>query len=348
MQKHVQLVMTLLLMSLIVGGALAQDDAMMETENTMRDIEIQLVDAIINDDGNIDITIDGTILDGCNLPIMSQVDVVPDQAIFISLYREMPLEPVFCTMALLPFQETFTIDISPMDSLIIAINRDATYRMNVAQIEPMPDAGMNPSMLTPMVRQDLQDLVITGEVVDDLLVYTVEGTHPNQCAEATLAQPMPATLSDGYDVYGVVGLDTTCLAEPEVVQVTVPTMITSDSPTSMRFNDQWLDFTLEDGFIGRNYHFIEIVDVLLLESFPMQLQLQITGYQSDGCEFPIVEAQYREGNTIEVYIYRNMPLDIMCPMNIVPYEQNITIDGGFYFGDVSIKVNDFETGVTIP
>jgi hypothetical protein len=88
---------------------------------------------------------------------------------------------------------------------------------------------------------------------------------------------------------------------------------------------------------------VENVDALLLESFPVQIHLHVTGYQPDGCNVPVQVVQQRDGNNVTVRIFRQVPIDVMCPMNIVPYDETIPLEGGFEPGTYTIDVN----GVTI-
>lgn len=92
---------------------------------------------------------------------------------------------------------------------------------------------------------------------------------------------------------------------------------------------------------------IETVEVAILESFPMQLQLVVSGYQPDGCDFPVEVAQRVDGNDVTLHIFRNVPPDVMCTMNLAPYEETILIDGGFTEGTVNIQVNEFTTSVDL-
>jgi hypothetical protein len=92
---------------------------------------------------------------------------------------------------------------------------------------------------------------------------------------------------------------------------------------------------------------VEKVDTLLLESFPVQISLHVTGYQPDGCDYPVQVTQNRSGNTVTVEIFRELPPDIMCPMMLVGYDQNIKLDGSFESGTYSIIVNGVSTTVTI-
>lgn len=89
------------------------------------------------------------------------------------------------------------------------------------------------------------------------------------------------------------------------------------------------------------------VDVIVMESFPMQVSLHITGEQPDGCDFPVIVEQVREGNTVTVSVYREVPLTVMCPMMLVPYDDTIRLDGTFEPGDYVFQVNDFVVQQTL-
>ncbi|PJF20633.1 MAG: hypothetical protein CUN56_15190 [Phototrophicales bacterium] len=65
------------------------------------------------------------------------------------------------------------------------------------------------------------------------------------------------------------------------------------------------------------------------------------GQQPDGCMQPVTVEQRRNGNNVSIEIYREMPIDILCPMVLVPYEANIMLDGGFEVGHYRIRVNDY-------
>ncbi len=90
---------------------------------------------------------------------------------------------------------------------------------------------------------------------------------------------------------------------------------------------------------------IESVEPLILESYPMQLQLNVTGYQSNGCDYPVQVEQAMDGNNIIVRIFIEMPLAVTCPAVIVPYDATIPIDGSFTGGSYTIIVNNVTTQV---
>ncbi len=89
-----------------------------------------------------------------------------------------------------------------------------------------------------------------------------------------------------------------------------------------------------------NLTVIESVEALVLESFPYQISLNVIGYQPDGCDFPVQVVQTREGNRVQVKIYRNVPLAVLCTMQLVPYRETIRLDGTFEGGSYVIEVND--------
>jgi hypothetical protein len=89
------------------------------------------------------------------------------------------------------------------------------------------------------------------------------------------------------------------------------------------------------------------VQVIVQESLPMRVQLQVRGEHADGCELPVIVTQGRAGNTITVEIYREIPADTFCPMILQPYEDTIPIDGTFEPGSYVFIVNGFVVEQTL-
>ena len=84
---------------------------------------------------------------------------------------------------------------------------------------------------------------------------------------------------------------------------------------------------------------IQRVHVNVMESHPVQLSLDVEGEHPDGCEYPVLVAQARRGNTIDIEVYREVPADVMCPMILKPYRGTIKLDGAFEAGEYRINVN---------
>ncbi len=84
---------------------------------------------------------------------------------------------------------------------------------------------------------------------------------------------------------------------------------------------------------------ISRVDVTVMESYPMQISLDVEGEHPDGCDFPVQTRQRREGNQVMVEVFREIPVDVFCPMILKPYSDRIFLEGGFESGEYRISVN---------
>jgi inhibitor of cysteine peptidase len=120
---------------------------------------------------------------------------------------------------------------------------------------------------------------------------------------------------------------------------------TSSTPPDPIISTPEPPLTGEETF--RSYTMIDSVDALLLESFPVQISLQVSGHNPDGCDYPVKVEQRREGNEVFVEIYRELPLAVMCPAVLLEYSGNIHLEGGFEPGTYIIHVNDQVIEVTV-
>lgn len=86
-------------------------------------------------------------------------------------------------------------------------------------------------------------------------------------------------------------------------------------------------------------HLIETVDVVVMESFPMQVALNVTGYIPDGCAAPTEIIQSRDGNRVMVRVFRTLPPDAICAAMAAMYQETIQLEGGFTPGTYQFDVN---------
>lgn len=89
------------------------------------------------------------------------------------------------------------------------------------------------------------------------------------------------------------------------------------------------------------------VDVSVTDNDPRQITLDVTGEHPDGCELPVHVAQSREGKAIQVEVYRELPVDMICPMILRPYRDTIQLDGAFEAGRYRINVNSHTQSIDI-
>lgn len=78
-----------------------------------------------------------------------------------------------------------------------------------------------------------------------------------------------------------------------------------------------------------------------------RISLAVAGEHPDGCDFPVLVDQSRDGNKIYVEVYREVPADVFCPMILQPYQGSVQIEGSFAAGEYTIQVNSHSQTVTI-
>lgn len=89
---------------------------------------------------------------------------------------------------------------------------------------------------------------------------------------------------------------------------------------------------------------VESVDALILESFPVQVNVVAVGYLPDGCTTIGEVTSQQNGNEFKVTITTERPADAMCTEAIVPYEEVIPLDvAGLPAGQYTVTVNGVST-----
>lgn len=95
--------------------------------------------------------------------------------------------------------------------------------------------------------------------------------------------------------------------------------------------------------------FVDQLDVLIMESFPVQVKVNVTGNLPDGCTSIVgSKAEFIDNNTFVLSIYTERPEDLMCTMALVPFEESITLDvNGLAAGTYTVKGFDLEESFTL-
>lgn len=92
---------------------------------------------------------------------------------------------------------------------------------------------------------------------------------------------------------------------------------------------------------------VEDVDILILETFPVQVNVVAEGYLSDACTEIDDIIQGREGNSFSVRITTARPADAVCAQVVTEFEEVISLDvlglpAGTYTVDVNGVTDSFE------
>jgi hypothetical protein len=94
---------------------------------------------------------------------------------------------------------------------------------------------------------------------------------------------------------------------------------------------------------------VENIDVRILESFPVQVHVLLSGYLPDGCTTISSTEVVSAGTTFRIRMTTNRPADAICTMAIVPFEQLVPLDvAEMPAGTYQVAVNDLWAEFELP
>jgi hypothetical protein len=93
---------------------------------------------------------------------------------------------------------------------------------------------------------------------------------------------------------------------------------------------------------------VDSIDVLILESFPVQINVTARGQLPDGCtEIDEAQVQYEESH-FAVTLTTRRPTDRMCTEALVPYEYTFPLEvRGLLAGEYTVDVNGAQGSFTL-
>lgn len=113
--------------------------------------------------------------------------------------------------------------------------------------------------------------------------------------------------------------------------------------------DSYIDTPPDDGEFIRDDAIIKNIDILTLESFPLQIHVIATGYFPDGCTSIDEITQSKQNNRFTVAVTTKRPTNAVCTMAIVPFEKTIPLDVyGLDKGVYTVNVNDASGSFELP
>lgn len=94
---------------------------------------------------------------------------------------------------------------------------------------------------------------------------------------------------------------------------------------------------------------IESLEVLILESFPVQVQVIVSGQLPDGCtELDEISVEQKE-NVFDLTVQTRRPTgDIACTMALVPFSETVALDvAGLAAGTYTVTAQDQSADFTL-
>ncbi len=85
---------------------------------------------------------------------------------------------------------------------------------------------------------------------------------------------------------------------------------------------------------------IQSIEIVVFESFPVQVRVVVAGYLSDGCTTLKPVEEVREGNVFRLTILSSRPTAAMCTQAIVRFHETFPLDvEGLKAGLYTVDVN---------
>ncbi len=105
----------------------------------------------------------------------------------------------------------------------------------------------------------------------------------------------------------------------------------------------------EDGMIVKEAQILD-AQVMILESFPVQANVQVTGVLPDGCTSLGSIDVAKDGSTFNVTVHTTRPADRMCTQQVTNFAETVSLDvQGLPAGSYTVNVNgvssDFDLAV---
>jgi len=111
--------------------------------------------------------------------------------------------------------------------------------------------------------------------------------------------------------------------------------VSSDQPTVLAPEP-----TVDAGAVEVGLAVVDSIDILIMESMPVQVSVVVRGNLPDGCTTIGEAATQRDDRTFVVTLTTRRPLDAMCTEALVPYEQAVPLEvAGLPAGVYTVTVN---------
>lgn len=355
-----KLLLGLLALSLSMPVLAQESTAMPELlrlQNTVQEVSAQ-----VSADGTLELVISGLLQDGCEAESIVETERV-GTAYFVDVYRNYAADAP-CTRALLPFETTadvsdlLTLDADATLPVTLVVN-DAIYRINYAQIEPLPNGS------APIVPPLFSDLVRTPATVtsvstihneDGTASVRLQGTTNDSC-QVLIARAYPSRTTGGeITIEAYSALDIADMCALGLVPFDQVLATGADIARAVTYRLYGIAFTPDPALNTSVQEFlvqqllIESIQVALLESLPVQIQVTANG-TIDGCpQEPALVVRQLMDNSVSLEALRIVPADQACTMIAKPLTLSLILPSDlFAAGELSIIVNnDLMTTITLP
>lgn len=310
---------------------------------------IETVETIVNgtDNATVQVVLSGYQPDGCEAPLQI-VQQIEGSTVRVRIFRELPVDAI-CPEMIVSYNATLTLPgtFTPGTYTVIVNDKSAPFTVEGSSTTPTA---------TVLHGIDFAQAVFI-EPYPFQVMLEVQGYQPDGCSYPVQITQSRTGSQINVRIFRQLPGDILCTQQIIPYNNSIPLEGPFD-PTVMYtvdVNGTTTQFTtgpapeptaVPGGSVSQPI-IIDSVNALLLESYPVQIHLSVTGSIPDGCDYPVQIQQIRSGNTVTVNIFRMVDPAALCPMIARTFEQTIPLDGGFETGTYTIIVNQQTITVTI-
>jgi len=318
-----------LILTLLIGGLASH----LQREHVSMRRALPQIDslAFLNADDSRRLQIKGRFAENCAAPLQSRVNAFPHN-LDIQLYRDIA-SAVVCDPLETPFEYDLPIERGADRSAVI-IN-DQVW---LAERDDYFEASLFPAWLD-------QATLMPAE--DGGLQLRLRGSQAVGCKLPELFTWRETGDGEFLGVYNAMDAAGVCPDALVEIDETVSLPATEvPADTLLRVNDILISESERQNVSDIDKVMTNINRVAVTVA-GQRISLAIEGEHPDGCDFPVIVDQTRQGNRVEVQVYREIPADVFCPMILQPYQGTMHLDGSFTAGEYTIQVNSHSQTVTV-
>lgn len=140
------------------------------------------------------------------------------------------------------------------------------------------------------------------------------------------------------------------LAFMVVLSACQPSSIIEPDPDSPVSSNDPVNQPVDNDFDGYQQNvYVDNLEILIMESFPVQVMVKVVGNLPDGCTSIVgSKSEMVDDSTFELSIFTERPEDMMCTMALVPFEESIGLEvEGLSAGTYFVKAFGLEESFTL-
>jgi inhibitor of cysteine peptidase len=238
-------------------------------------------------------------------------------------------------------QPASPVDTPPVDE-DYAYGQDATVTsVDVLLMESFPlQAQAVIEGYLPDGCTELYDVSVERE--DQSFIVTLTTRRPTGDVACTMAlEPFEENIS--LDIEGLEAETYTVIAQDQQAQFTLDVDNVLGGDPIEPINNGGNDVILTSDAV------VENLSVMIMESYPVQVSVQLSGYLPDGCTTIKEVRSSKDGDTFTISIVTQRPGgDVACTMAIVPFEENVPLEvEGLPAGEYTVRVGELSETFTL-